>query len=552
MSLVKILSNLSEDQKKILAADKQTAARFGEDVSRWPSFNILETLCESLAIPFVDVGVEMVDAEAFHEYQDKLSQWNCLPLYNSGLLMVMAVTEPWNEMYLRGLRKAIEKEIYLVGTTEESIDRAMALLSTEESGVLEAVKKEVKSKREFSSRPFERWPIEEDNYRSLVRCIIQKAYDMGVSDVILDPMDDRLSVRFRVHGHLEVMPPIEKKHMNALIMEFKLLSHVPTSDVSHFKSGRASIDLADDVKIDLRCEVQPTHYGEGVILRLLDPSFMDKFANSLPFTGEQRALADYCLNRTRGLILVTGPTGSGKTTTLYSCLTYIDYRTKNVRTLENPVEYAIDGIVQTQVGGGEDGTVTFLDGLRSHMRADPDVILLGEIRDESTAIAAMRAALTGHLVLSTLHTNDAIDSLNRLIDLGVSPYLIKSTLLLVVSQRLVPKLCPKCRQSIKTPSRVARHFSYYNEEPPEKIFVKGGCPECFHTGISGRIPIFEFFYPSVETRDIIRPGFKESDLRKSWRDNGGQNIVHGALNLVREGVIPYEELEVHETEYVSS
>jgi len=472
-----------------------------------------------------------------------------LPLYESGLILIVATTEPWNEMYLRELRKVIEKEVRFVGVAEAALDRVTALLmSTESMPEVAAPPPPVSI---IKDAPFESWDVKETDYRELIRRMVERAYCMQASDIILDPMIDRLSVRFRIHGTLEVMPPIEKKHFNGVIMEVKLLSHIPTSDVSRFKSGRASMILTDGVTLDLRCEVQPTHHGEGVILRLLDPGFMKKFAKSLPFSGEQLKIADYCLNRTRGLILVTGPTGSGKTTTLYSCLTSIDYRSKNVRTLENPVEYAIDGIVQSQVGNESDASVTFLDGLRSDMRADPDVILVGEIRDESTAITAMRAALTGHLILSTLHTNDAIDSLNRLIDLGVSPYLIKSTLLLVIAQRLVPKLCPRCRQSIATPERVIRHFRYYNEDAPAKIYIKGGCPMCFHTGVSGRMPIFEFFFPSVAARDLIKPGFVEGDLRKAWRAEGGKNLVHGALHLVRDGIVSYDELEMHETEYVA-
>jgi type IV pilus assembly protein PilB len=550
MSQSQIVANLSDESRQTLLKDTQRARAYGEKLESWPAEGLMASLCEALQIPFVDLGIEMVDTSDFETVKKKAVEWRFLPLYSSGLLLIAAVTEPWNEMRLRELRKAYEKEVHFVGVTEEALDRVTALLMSTES--MPVVTPPPPPMSIITNHPFETWDVRENDYRDLIRRMVERAYRMQVSDVILDPMLDRLSCRFRVHGTLEVMPPIEKKHVNAVIMEIKLLAHIPTSDVSRFKSGRASMILSDGVPLDLRVEVQPTHHGEGVIMRLLDPGFMKRFAASLPFTGEQFRIADYCLNRTRGLILVTGPTGSGKTTTLYSCLTYIDYRSKNVRTLENPVEYAIDGIVQSQVGGQDgEAPVTFLDGLRSHMRADPDVILVGEIRDESTAITAMRAALTGHLILSTLHTNDSIDSLNRLIDLGVSPYLIKSTLLLVVAQRLIPKLCKHCRQTIDTPEKVIKHFKYYGEDAPQKMYVKGGCPECFHTGVSGRLPIFEFFFPSPTMRDIIKPGFIESDLRKAWRAEGGKNLVHGALGLITNGTTSYEELEMHETEYVT-
>lgn len=549
MSTSQIVANLSDSQKALLATAGAASKGVEKNIESWSEEKILETLCEAMQIPFVDLTLDMVDTEAFAALKTQSMQWRFLPLYSSGLILVIASAEPWNEMYLRHLRKALEKEIRLVGMTETAFDRTVALLTGQEG--VPAEEPAAAMVQPDLTTPFESWGVEEENYRDLVRRMVEKAYRMGASDIILDPMLDRLSVRFRVHGTLEVMPPIERKHLNNVVMEVKLLSHVPTSDVSHFKSGRASMTLTDGVTIDLRCEVQPTHHGEGIILRLLDPGFMKKFAGALPFTGEQFEIANYCLNRSKGLILVTGPTGSGKTTTLYSCLTSIDYRSKNVRTLENPVEYAIDGIVQSQVGGQEgEAPVTFLDGLRSHMRADPDVILVGEIRDEATAIAAMRAALTGHLVLSTLHTNDSIDSLNRLIDLGVSPYLIKSTLLLVIAQRLVPTLCPNCRQAIMANEKIRKHFEYYNEASPQKVWVKGGCPACYHTGVSGRRPIFEFFFPSEGTRDLIKPDFRESELRKAWRAEGGRNLVHGALPLVKDGTLNYEELEVHETEYI--
>jgi type II secretory ATPase GspE/PulE/Tfp pilus assembly ATPase PilB-like protein len=549
MSLSQIVANLSDHQKFVLAAQKNVVDSYGDALENWPEEVILATLCEAFKIPFVKLGLEMVDTDAFQRVKGQALEFRFLPLYTSDLLWIIATAEPWNEMYLRDLRRSLEKEIRLVGITETDFDRTIALLTSTEGVTLEPPPAPVQKK--YEDKPFESWNVHEESYRELIRDMFERAYQMQVSDIILDPMEDRLCVRFRVHGTLEMMPPIELKHMNGVIMEIKLLSHIPTGDVSHFKSGRASLTLSDGTPLDLRCEIQPTHHGESAILRLLDPGFMKKFSGSLPFTGEQYRVAEYCLNRTKGLILVTGPTGSGKTTTLYSCLTSIDYRSKNVRTLENPVEYAIDGIVQSQVGGDADSPVTFLDGLRSHMRADPDVILVGEIRDENTALAAMRAALTGHLVLSTLHTNDAIDSLNRIMDLGVSPYLVKSTLLLVIAQRLVPKLCPHCRQSIATPEKVAKHFQYYGEPVPEKIWVKGGCPLCFHTGISGRLPIFEFFFPSEKTRDLIKPNFLESELRKAWRAEGGRNLVHGALHLIANGTVTYEDLEVHETEYVS-
>ncbi len=549
MSLSQIISNLSPTQKQHLSGKEDLVLKYGAKQEEWPEEVVLTNLCEGLDIPLVSLGLEMVDVEGFRQHREAAIKWRFLPLYCSGLLWVVATAEPWNEMYLRQLRKAVEKEIRFVGISETDFDRTIAIL-TAESGISNQGVRPVVLPQE-SEAPFETWDIREDNYRATVREMVEKAYRMQVSDIILDPMEDRLSVRFRIHGRLEVMPPIELKHMNGVIMEIKLLSRIPTSDVVHFKSGRASIETPEGTRVDLRCEVQPTHHGESVILRLLDPGFMKKFAGSLPFTGEQRQIADYCLNRTKGLILVTGPTGSGKTTTLYSCLTSIDYRSKNVRTLENPVEYAIDGIVQSQVGSEGDSPVTFLDGLRSHMRADPDVILVGEIRDEATALAAFRAALTGHLVLSTLHTNDSIDSLNRLMDLGVSPYLIKSTLLLVIAQRLVPKLCSECHQPIEVTDKVRRHYQYYNEEPPRKTWVRGGCPACFHTGVSGRLPIFEFFFPSENLRDLIRPDFRESDLRKAWRAEGGTNLVHGALPLVSNGTFSYDDLEIHETEYVT-
>ncbi len=549
MPQAQIVANLSDEQQELLLKDVARVNIGGKKVEAWQPENLLASLCEQLEIPFVELGLEMVDAQAFEKYKTKAVEWKFLPLYSSGLILVIATTEPWNEMYLRELRKVLEKEIHLVGVTEADLDRITALLSSSES--LPPVQMQEERSAALDVSPFESWEVKGNDYRELIRRMVERAYRMQASDIILDPMGNRLSVRFRIHGTLEVMPPIEKKHMNSVVMEVKLMAHVPSGDVSHFKSGRASLTLTDGIVLDLRCEVQPTHHGESIILRLLDPAFMKKFASQLPFSGEQLKIANYCLNRTRGLILVTGPTGSGKTTTLYSCLTSIDYRSKNVRTLENPVEYAIDGIVQSQVAGSEaEGPVTFLDGLRSHMRADPDVILVGEIRDEDTATTAMRAALTGHLILSTLHTNDAIDAMNRLIDLGLSPYLIKSTLLLVIAQRLVAKLCPRCRQAIKTPEKVAKHFEYYKEKAPDKIYVKGGCPECFHTGVIGRMPIFEFFFPSARTRDFIKPGFIESDLRKAWREDGGQNLVQGALHLVRDGTIAYDELEIHETEYL--
>ena len=540
-----IFSRLSSDHR-LLA---QSTGKPGEaaDASRWSDDRLLGAVCQKLNIPYLCLRPDCVDMVSYAKRVALCQTLRFLPLFEFDIVLVVATPEPWSDAVLRNLRKELHMEIHIVGCTDQDYDRAAAIVHELH------LNSEAEKAHEQAANPAKRdeirvltgWDVRSGDLMATVKNVVRRAHAMGASDIIIDPMENRLSVRFRVMGSLEVMPPIGLEFRNPLINNFKIFSGIANEDTKGFRSGRAALELGPRYTLSLRVESQPTEFGDAVVMRLLDPMNVRRHSGVLPFRGDDLVRVKQCLDRNDGIILVTGPTGSGKTTTLYRCLTSLDLSALNVRTIEDPIEYLVDKIIQTQVHA----TSSFSLGLRSMLRADPDVILVGEIRDQETAEVAIQASLTGHLIISTLHTNDAIGAIPRLEDLKVSPFLIGQTLSLVIAQRLVAKLCPKCRIPVAPKPRVQAHFAHHGLPVPERVFSKCGCKECAGTGIVGRLPIFEFLYMDDEMRDAMRGKESLINIRKLWQKNGGLPLVRSGLGLVATGDTIYDEVAGFETSF---
>jgi len=379
----------------------------------------------------------------------------------------------------------------------------------------------------------------------LVNTILFQALKLRASDVHFQCYADRLQVRFRIDGILYDMDPIPKRVQDAIISRVKVMGKMDIAERRLPQDGRASIRLGDG-EVDVRISSVPTTHGERIVMRLLDKTAKLYRLNEIGLSeGNQELLAHY-LDYNHGIILVTGPTGSGKTTTLYASMAEIDTTQKNVLTIEDPVEYALGGISQVQVNTKKG--LTFASGLRSFLRQDPDVMMVGEIRDLETAEVAIRAALTGHLVFSTVHTNDAASTITRMVDQGVEPYLVSSSLILIIAQRLVRTICPHCKTTVPINDEWTAKLKKVGLTPDElggEITSGAGCDECFHSGYSGRTAIYEFLPVDEVLRTQIMEGAGATVMKRSASERGMISLRADGREKVRSGqTTPDEVLRV--------
>ena len=371
----------------------------------------------------------------------------------------------------------------------------------------------------------------------MINVLFTQALRQGASDIHIEPYEGHSVVRFRVDGHLHSVAEPHRALHAAMLSRIKIMANLDIAEKRLPQDGRISLRLAGR-QVDVRVATLPTGYGERAVLRLLDKERGRLELTSLGMDNDTLAGVDRLIHQPHGIVLVTGPTGSGKTTTLYAALGRLDAGSLNIMTVEDPIEYELHGISQTQVNPKID--MTFARALRSILRHDPDVIMIGEIRDLETAQIAVQASLTGHLVLATLHTNDAVSATTRLIDMGVERYLLSSSLLGVLAQRLVRKLCPACRRPYRPSATEAGELGA--SFAGEMLFAATGCAECNGTGYSGRTGIYELFAIDDEAKRLIHEVDSESQLRHHASRVGMRPLRMDALRWLRAGATSLEEV----------
>ncbi|NDD40643.1 MAG: type II/IV secretion system protein, partial [Verrucomicrobia bacterium] len=366
------------------------------------------------------------------------------------------------------------------------------------------------------------------------------AIELRASDVHLEPFEDEFRIRYRIDGDLQEVPvpPSLKRFQPAIVSRVKILSHLNIAEKRVPQDGRIKIRV-DTHEVDIRVSIIPMLHGEAVVMRLLRQNSKLRGMSDLGMNHRELECFRRVVQLPHGIILVTGPTGSGKTSTLYTALNEINDHIRKIITIEDPVEYQLKGVNQIQVN--EKSGLTFARGLRSILRHDPDVVLIGEIRDQETAQIAVQASLTGHLVFSTLHTNDAPGALTRLVDMGVEPYLVASSLEAVLAQRLVRVLCPNCKQVDDSPTAAA-YKTKLGIPLNHKIFKSVGCRECRNTGFHGRNAIFEWMDTNVEIRQLILENTSTDKLRDAAIRDGMRTLAEDGWRLVRQGVTTVEEV----------
>lgn len=374
----------------------------------------------------------------------------------------------------------------------------------------------------------------------LVNRLIIKAVEMQASDIHFEPFEHRFRVRYRLDGLLQEVESPPARLQAAIISRVKIMARLDISERRRPQDGRIKLKIGDR-EIDFRISTIPTHYGESLVLRILDRGSLVLDLSLLGFPADLLTEWERLITNPYGMILVTGPTGSGKTSTLYTTLDKINVPTAKIMTLEDPIEYQMDGINQIQVNPkiGFD----FANGLRSIVRQDPDIILVGEIRDQETARIAIQSALTGHLLFSTLHTNDAAGAITRLLDMGVESFLLSSTLLGILAQRLVRVICPHCKEEMAPDAKLFRAMKLSPEETARMTYYHGvGCDECRHTGFKGRIAIFEYLPLDEDIRKEIHRESSTEVIREVALRKGMITLRQDGWNKVRQGVTTISEV----------
>src|SRR2546423_688723 len=368
----------------------------------------------------------------------------------------------------------------------------------------------------------------------LVNLILSGAAQNGASDIHMEPKESHLQIRYRVDGLLRDMLKVGKNQQDSVISRMKIISGMDIADRRRPQDGRSRLRF-EGKRIDLRVSTLPTHFGEKIVVRLLDSKRAQISMEQLGLTPENQHAFEAMLSRPQGMILVTGPTGSGKTSTLYTALNWVKSPTKNIITVEDPVEYQLDGVNQVQIN--TKAGVTFAAGLRSILRQDPNIILVGEIRDRETAGIALEAAQTGHLLLSTLHTNDAPGAVTRLLDLGVEPFLIASSVIGILAQRLVRRPCPSCKVEQPLDPDVIEKAGGLSRLPPGATWVgTRGCEECKETGYKGRMAVHELLSVNDEVRELITRRGSEHAIRKAARNAGMRTLLEDGVIKASQGL----------------
>lgn len=492
--------------------------------------------------------LERIPAEKAYHYE-------VLPLDVKGRYLTVAMVDPTDINAIEDLRFITGKEIEPVLVSESSIRDALDRYYKMDKSLAEVrVESSIETKElnvedlELLETGFEE-DVEETKLRAdaeggpvirVVNFYIADAVNKGASDIHIEPYEKHVRVRFRIDGVLreQQSPPYNLKA--GIITRLKLMAKMDIAERRLCQDGRINI-LVGNKMIDLRVSDIPTLYGEKIVMRILDRTSLMLDLTKLGF-GEG-ALKKYQkgIESPYGIILITGPTGSGKTTTLYSTLARLNNPDRQIMTIEDPVEYNLHGINQIQVH--EEIGLTFSNALRSFLRQAPNIILVGEIRDSETAEIAIRAALTGHLVFSTIHTNDAPTTINRLIDIGVPPYLVSSALVLIQAQRLVRRICLQCRDKIKVEEKLLEQAGIPKGTFPDNMIYKGkGCPVCNQTGYKGRVGLYEIMPISPEMRNMILKGASSDDIAKQGVKEGMTTLREDGIEKIKQGVTTIDEL----------
>jgi len=555
---------ITQDQlKESLRVQKETGGKLGETLIKLgfvSEEDITECLSQQFGVPSINLMHFEIDAAVIKLISgDVARKYNILPVNKTGATITIAMADPTNVFAMDdikfmtgynvepvvaselGIKAAIDN--YYGTTSSLELKKVMEDLQTQESADLEVLEDDEEMDVNQLADASEEAPVVK-----LCNLILTDAIKRGASDIHIEPYEKEYRVRFRVDGILyEIMnPPFKLK--DAITSRMKILAKLDISEKRLPQDGRIKlkIKLEDKNKeLDFRVSVLPTLFGEKIVLRLLDKDNLRLDMTKLGFEPESLAKFEEAIFKPWGMVLVTGPTGSGKTNTLYSALAKVNSPEVNIMTAEDPVEFNLPGINQVQMK--ESIGLNFAATLRSFLRQDPNIILVGEIRDFETAEIAIKAALTGHLVLSTLHTNDAPSTINRLMNMGIEPFLVATSVQLIAAQRLARRICSQCKEAVDVQPQALLNVGFKKEEIGTFTVYKGrGCEKCNNTGYKGRVGLIEVMAIDDDIRELILSGGTAIDIKKKAAEIGMISLRRSGLIKIKDGVTTIEEV-VRET-----
>ena len=505
-----------------------------------------QVLAEQWHMPFVDIMAEQIGPDVLAIVdQERSKRYGFVAFKREGGVVSIALSDPTNIELMDYLLVTYGRETKFFVAPTNAIYSAIEKYYVVGNSIKEASSE---AKTEMIAEAGEEVSIEQLREMGqdapvirLVNTIITQAIVEHASDIHVEPQKDHLRIRYRVDGILQEKQKLPRNIQPGVLSRFKIMSNMDIAERRKPQDGRISLRI-DNKAIDFRVSSLPTIYGEKIVLRILDKTSAMVPLENLGFLNDTLTVFNNVISQPYGMIVISGPTGAGKTTTLYSALNRLNTPGKNIVTVEDPVEYQMDGINQVQVNVKAD--MTFANGLRSILRQDPNIVLIGEIRDGETAQIAIEAALTGHLVLSTLHTNDAPSVATRLIDMGIEPFLIASSLIGATAQRLARKICPECKQPYVPPASALEGLGLGTRDKLEDVtFYKGvGCPKCRGSGYRGRTGIHEMMKLDDELRLLILHKASARDISQAARSHGMRTLLEDALVKAREGIITLEEV----------
>jgi len=557
-------SLISQDQlKEALRMQKETGGKLGETLIKLgfvSEEDITECLSQQFGVPSINLSHFEIDQNVIKLIpSDVARKYNILPVNKTGATLTIAMADPTNVFAMDdikfmtgynvepvvaselGIKAAIDT--YYGTTSALELKKVMEDLQQTEAGDLEVMEEDEELDIQALSAEAEEAPVVK-----LVNLILTDSIKRGASDIHVEPYEKEFRVRFRIDGILyEIMnPPLKLR--DAMTSRMKILARLDIAEKRLPQDGRIKLKMKLNDKnkeLDFRVSVLPTLFGEKIVMRLLDKDNLRLDMTKLGFEPESLAKFEEAIFKPWGMVLVTGPTGSGKTNTLYSALAKVNSPEVNIMTAEDPVEFNLPGINQVQMK--ESIGLNFAATLRSFLRQDPNIILVGEIRDFETAEIAIKAALTGHLVLSTLHTNDAPSTINRLMNMGIEPFLVATSVLLIAAQRLVRRVCSNCKEEVEVSGQALLNLGYKPDEVGNFSVMKGrGCDKCNSTGYKGRVGLVEVMEITDDLREMILSGASAMDIKKKAMETGMISLRRSGLIKIKEGITTIEEV-VRET-----
>ena len=544
--LVDVGAITNEQLEEALAGQKGSGKRLGTylvDNGYITEDQLIEILRMQLGIDFIDLNKAKIDPSLVTLVPKNIAKQNrVIPVKLDRDTLYLAMEDPMNFMAVENVKNTTRKRVIPMIAYSRAIDRALSVLY-ENEGAAKAME-EMREEQGFTTVEDTANVLDSDDTNAaptvkLVNSILERGIVERASDIHIEPREHELVVRIRVDGRLNEIMQIPKELQSAVISRFKVMSNMNIAERRVPQDGRAIARRPDGTNIDLRLNSLPTIYGEKIVIRLLTREQSILNPHGIGITDEDIPKFDRLMKNTSGVVLIVGPTGSGKTSTLYTMIHALKSDTVNMISLEDPVEFQIEGV--TQVAINEKVGMTFASALRACLRQDPDIICIGEIRDGETAEIAMRAAMTGHFVLSTIHTEDACSAIDRLKDMGVEPYLIAGSVRGVLSQRLVRRICPNCRIETKPDAMLLDYAGIKDAE--KHVFYKGkGCHQCFDSGYRGRTGVFEILTMNSALRDIVASGATGTELRRHMKETDFTPMIVNGRKLVYDGVTTVDEI----------